>query len=252
MLKNQTVLVTGGAGKIGSAFCKGIINNGGKVIIGDISREQGMTLEENIQSNDAVFIEVDTSNIESIKNLIEVGENHFKKIDSAVHCAYPTSSQWGTRFEEIEAESLSKDLFSQLGGAILFSQQIISYFREQGGGHLVHIASIHGISAPKFEHYEGTDMTSPIEYTAIKSGIVAITKYLSKYCKGENIRVNAISPGGILDNQPADFLRRYTESSNSKGMLNSEDIVGTLIFLLSSQSQFINGQNIIVDDGWSL
>ena len=52
MLKNQTVLVTGGAGKIGSAFCKGIINNGGKVIIGDISREQGMTLEENIQSND--------------------------------------------------------------------------------------------------------------------------------------------------------------------------------------------------------
>ena len=244
--------MTGGAGRIGSAFCKGIIENRGKVIIGDISEEKGMALEKYLQSDDAVFIEVDTSNTKSIKNLIEAGENHFGKIDAAVHCAYPTSTQWGTSFEKIEAADLSDDLFSQLGGAILFSQQIISYFRDQGSGNLIHIASIQGVTAPKFEHYDGTDMTSPIEYTAIKSGIIAVTRYLSKYCKYQNIRVNAISPGGILDNQPADFLRSYRESCSSKGMLDSEDIVGTLIFLLSDQSQFINGQNIIVDDGWSL
>jgi len=252
MLKNQIVAVTGGAGRIGSALCESIIENRGKVIIGDISKEQGIALERNLQSDDAFFVEVNTTNTESIKNLIKHGANHFGKIDAAVHCAYPMSKKWGAGFEKVKAEDLSKDLFSQLGGAILFSQQMISYFREQGSGNLIHISSILGIAAPKFEHYSGTNMTCPIEYSAIKSGIIAVTKYLSKYCKNENIRVNAISPGGILDNQPADFLRSYAESCNSKGMLNSEDIIGALIFLLSDQSKFINGQNIIVDDGWSL
>jgi len=252
MLKNKIVLVTGGAGRIGSAFCKAIIKNRGKVIIGDTSKDQGKFLEKNLKSSNAFFIEADTSNVKSIKNLIESGKDHFGRIDAAVHCAYPKSTQWGTSFEKIKAENLSKDLFSQLGGAILFSQQIISYFREQGRGNLIHIASIQGVSSPKFEHYEGTDKTSPIEYTAIKSAIIAVVKYLAKYCKNENIRVNVISPGGILDDQPTDFLKRYADSCNSKGMLDSEDIVGALIFLLSDQSQFIHGQNIIVDDGWSL
>ena len=95
-------------------------------------------------------------------------------------------------------------------------------------------------------------MTSPIEYTAIKSGIISITRYLSKYCKGDNIRINSISPGGIFDNQPKSFVQNYKDSCNSKGMLESEDITGALLFLLSDESKFIHGQNIIVDDGWTL
>ncbi len=115
-----------------------------------------------------------------------------------------------------------------------------------------HIGSIQGVRAPKFEHYKDTEMTSPIEYTAMKAAVIAVTQYLSKYCKNQNIRVNSISPGGILDNQPSNFLKKYAESCNSKGMLDAEDVVGALIFLLSDQSTFINGQNIIIDDGWSL
>ena len=252
MIKNQVVLLTGGAGRIGSAFCKGIIENRGKLIIGDISKEKGNALERSLQTEHAFFVEVDTSDTESIKNLIELGKNHFGRIDSAVHCAYPRSKQWGTPFEEVKAKDLSKNLFSQLGGAILFSQQIISYFRDQKSGHLIHIASIQGVRAPKFEHYKDTEMTSPIEYTAMKAAVIAVTQYLSKYCKNQNIRVNSISPGGILDNQPSNFLKKYAESCNSKGMLDAEDVVGALIFLLSDQSTFINGQNIIIDDGWSL
>ncbi len=95
-------------------------------------------------------------------------------------------------------------------------------------------------------------MISPIEYSAIKAGIISITRYLSKYCKRENIRVNCISPGGIFDNQPDSFVKNYNESCQNKGMLDAEDLIGTLLFLLSKQSEFITGQNIIVDDGWSL
>ena len=95
-------------------------------------------------------------------------------------------------------------------------------------------------------------MISPIEYSAIKSGIISITKWLAKYYKKNNIRVNCISPGGIFDGQDKIFLDNYNAECNSKGMLDPEDIVGTIIFLISSDAKYINGQNIVVDDGWSL
>ena len=95
-------------------------------------------------------------------------------------------------------------------------------------------------------------MNSPVEYSAIKSGVISITKYLAKYYAGQNIRVNCVSPGGILDGQPNLFLERYRSSCNNKGMLESNDIVGAIVFLLSDASMFITGQNIVVDDGWSL
>tara|TARA_B100002051_G_C16158316_1_gene356901 strand:- start:114 stop:401 length:288 start_codon:yes stop_codon:yes gene_type:complete len=95
-------------------------------------------------------------------------------------------------------------------------------------------------------------MSSPIEYSAIKAGIISITKYLSKYYKNKNLRVNCVSPGGIYNNQTENFLNNYKKSCNSKGILNTEDILGTILFLISNNSLYINGQNIVVDDGWSL
>ena len=95
-------------------------------------------------------------------------------------------------------------------------------------------------------------MTSPIEYSVIKAGIISLTKYLSKYFRKKNIRVNCVSPGGIEDNQHSKFKKRYRESCNSKGLLNSKDVVSAIKFLISSDSKYINGHNLIVDDGWSL
>jgi len=252
MLNGNVVLITGGAGLIGSSISKEVVKNGGKVIIGDISSNRGEALQDELGMDNALFIEVNTSDTTSIDQFIEAGQDHFGKIDSAVHCAYPMSKQWGTGFEDLKPEGLKDDLFHQLGGAILFSQRLILFFRKQGYGNLVHISSIQGVSAPKFEHYEGTSMVSPIEYSAIKSGIISITRYLAKYCKNQNIRVNCISPGGILDNQPEVFLEKYNSTCSSKGMMEAQDLNGTMIYLLSNMSQYINGQNIIIDDGWIL
>ena len=70
-------------------------------------------------------------------------------------------------------------------------------FLRQGGGDLVHVSSVQGVQAPKFDHYEGTQMSSPIEYAAIKSGIISITRWLAKYHANKGIRVNCVSPGGF-------------------------------------------------------
>jgi len=252
MLKDNVIAITGGAGLIGTAFSKAIIENGGRVIIGDISSNRGQDLQDKLGADKALFIKVNTSDTNSIDKFLELGKNHFGKIDSAIHCAYPRSEQWGTAFEGLKADGLKDDLFNQLGGAILFSQRLISFYRDQGYGNLVHVSSIQGVSVPKFEHYEGTKMVSPIEYSAIKSGIISITKYLAKYCKNQNIRVNCISPGGILDNQPEVFLEKYNSTCSSKGMMDAQDLNGTIVYLLSNMSKYINGQNIIIDDGWIL
>ena len=95
-------------------------------------------------------------------------------------------------------------------------------------------------------------MTSPIEYSAIKSGIISITKWLAKYYKNKNIRVNCISPGGILDNQNVNFINKYRDSCCNKGLLNADEIASVVVYLLSENAYSINGQNIIIDDGWSL
>jgi NAD(P)-dependent dehydrogenase (short-subunit alcohol dehydrogenase family) len=95
-------------------------------------------------------------------------------------------------------------------------------------------------------------MTSPIEYTVSKSAIISITSYLSKYFRNKNLRINCVSPGGIEDNQPKVFKKRYRNSCNNIGLLKTNNIVPTISFLLSEDSKAINGKNIIIDDGWSL
>ena len=252
MIENKIVFVTGGAGRIGSSICKSIIENNGIVIIADKNSEKGLDLEKSLNSPKAKFIYCDSTDDVSIDDAINASKDTFGRIDSAIHCAYPTSKSWGTKFENLKKDDLFLDISYQLGGAILFSQKILKYFQSSGGGNLLHISSIQGLGSPKFEHYENTNMSSPIEYSAIKSGVISITKYLSKYYKNQNIRVNVLSPGGILDGQPKIFQENYKKSCNSKGLLDPTDLNGAIIFLLSDNSNFINGQNIIVDDGWSL
>ena len=252
MLDGKIILITGAAGRIGAPLAMSVVNAGAKVALVDVSRDRLNDLVTVIGSADCFSIIADTSSPDEIDRCIASAFERFGRVDAAVHSAYPRSAGWGTRFEEIKKEHLNEDLSRHLGGAILFSQRILEFFKTQGHGNLIHVASIMGVVTPKFENYSGTKMTSPIEYTAIKAAIIAITKYLAKYYKGNQIRVNCISPGGILDQQPESFLEKYRDCCNDKGMLDVEDLVGTVLYLLSDQSRYVTGQNIIIDDGWSL
>ena len=251
----ETVLISGGGGRLGSAFVRALIASGHSVCILD-SLPCAVTIKrcglDDTDPSDFKVIQGDATDPADIDHAIESCVALYGRVTAAVHCAYPRSDQWGTRFEDLGSEKLYQDLAAQLGGAILFSQRVIRQFRSQGFGNLIHISSILGVAPPKFRHYEGVDMVSPIEYSAIKAGIIAVTRYLAKYCHNQGIRVNCICPGGILDDQPPEFLERYRKDCNSKGMLDSEDIVGTLLFLMSSRSSFITGQSFVIDDGWSL
>ena len=135
-------------------------------------------------------------------------------IDAVINCAYP-KNRVGTNFEKMKINEVKDDLFNQLGCVILLSQIVIKKFLQQKKGNLILLSSIQGIAAPKFNHYVGTKLMSPIEYSATKAGIISMTKYLAKYYKKKNIRINCISPG-ILDNQPKKFLKNIIRIVHQK------------------------------------
>ena len=183
-----------------------------------------------------------------------IGALHTKygRIDALVNNAYPRNKCYGRHFFDVAYEDFCENLNLNLGGYFLASQKLAEYFQKQGHGNIVNIASIYGVIPPKFEVYENTSMTMPVEYAAIKSAIIHLTKYMAKYFKGMNIRVNSLSPGGVQNSQPKAFLDKYRTNCINKGMLGVEDLNGTLVYLLSDTSMYVNGQNIIVDDGYSL
>ena len=248
----KTIIITGGAGRIGSVLAADLVKHDHKVLLGDINNSKLLKIKKKLNSKNIEIFQGDLTTKNNIDRFIKFGVKKFKNIHAAVHCSYPTSKKWGARLEDLEEVHLKNDLQNQLGGSIIFSQRIMKYFLKQKKGNLILISSIQGIQAPKFDHYKNLNMTSPIEYSAIKSGIISITKYLSKYYKNKNIRINCISPGGIKDNQPKLFTKRYKQSCNSKGLLDGEDISKLILFLLSDKSKYITGQNLIIDDGWSL
>lgn len=256
LLKDKVVVITGAAGLIGRAFSKGLLREGAKVIVADSNPAQMQYMSDQFRSDvnfsNMVFKRLDVNSKESLVELIESLHSSFGRIDALVNNAYPRNKNYGRKFEQVEYSDFCENLSLHAGGYFLASQQFSAYFERNGGGNIINMASIYGVVAPRFQIYAGTDMTTPIEYAAIKAAILHITRYMAQYFKGKNIRVNCISPGGILDKQPLEFIAAYNGMGAEKGMLEPKDIVGTLIYLVSDMSKFVNGQNIVVDDAWSL
>jgi NAD(P)-dependent dehydrogenase (short-subunit alcohol dehydrogenase family) len=255
LLNKQVIVITGGAGLLGRQFCSMVAENGGVAIVADLDIESARRVTDElvaIHPGSAEAENLDIRSMPSVSGLIDALHERYGHIDAIVNNAYPRNRNYGRRFEDVTYDDFCENVSMHLGGYFLVAQQFGLYFKKQGWGNIVSMASVYGVMAPRFEIYEGTSMTMPLEYAAIKSAVIHLTKYMAKYFKGSGVRINCISPGGILDSQSISFLARYAEHCTSKGMLNAKDICGTLLYLLSDMSEFLHGQNIVVDDAFSL
>lgn len=255
-LEGKVVVVTGGAGLLGQEFVSGICHAGGTAIIADYDIDNAIKikkkLKQELTSAKIETVEMDITSKNSIKKAISSLLCNFNSIDALVNNAYPRNVSYGSKFFEVEYNDFCENIGMNLGGYFLTSQQFAQHFIKYKSGNIINVSSIYGVIAPKFEIYEDTEMTMPVEYAVIKSGLIHLTKYMSNYFKGTGIRVNAISPGGIFDSQDKKFIQSYNKQCLSKGILDKKDVTGSLIFLLSDSSQYMNGQNLIVDDGFIL
>jgi NAD(P)-dependent dehydrogenase (short-subunit alcohol dehydrogenase family) len=255
MLNDKVIIVTGGAGYLGSSFVQAIVEHGGIAVIADIDVDNATKLSEKISIDypgKVTAATLDITDKESICSLIANIKKKYGKIDSVVNNAYPRNANYGNKLEKVTYTDFCENTSMHLGGYFLVAQQFALFFKNEGGGNIVNIGSIYGMMAPRFGVYDRTSMTTPVEYAAIKSSIIHLTRYFAQYFKGEHIRVNCLSPGGVLDKQPIEFLKAYNSYCNEKGMLDPADIAGPLIFLLSDASKYITAQNIIVDDGFNI
>lgn len=252
-MKNKIVVVTGGAGLIGTQVCNAFSQLGAYVFIAENVKEKAKILEKNIceAGYKAETILIDITSENSVKSAIEKIIIKKGKIDVWVNCAYPRTKDWGNKFEHIEFNSWRKNVDMHLNGYFLCCKEIFEVMKEQNYGSIVNFSSIYGIVGPTFSIYEGTEMTMPAAYSAIKAGIINFTRYLACYGGKYNIRVNAICPGGVFDNQDYSFVEKYSQLTPLGRMGTPEEMAGPVVFLASEAASFITGQVLTVDGGWT-
>lgn len=242
-LKDKIILVTGASGLLGKSIGKKIVTDGGTLIEADIN------LADN---TDLTSLQCNITDPVSIKAMFDKVFEKYGKLDGFVNTAYPRTSDWGNKFENISLDSWRSNVDMQLNSVFMLCQQVLERMKDQQSGSVVNLSSIYGVVGPDFSVYEGTPITMPAAYSAIKGGIVNFTRYLASYYGGYNIRINCVSPGGIFDHQNTVFVDNYSRKVPMKRMGTPEDIAGPVSFLLSDNSTYITGQNLIVDGGWTI
>lgn len=241
-LFGKVIVVTGGNGLIG------------KSIVKRINEERGIAInaEINVVTDlDRGMINCDITNENSVKECINQVVDRFGKIDGWVNNAYPRTEDWSKIFEEIPLESWKKNVDMQLNSIFICCKLVLAQMKKQKSGSVVNISSIYGVVGPDFSVYEGTEMTMPAAYSAIKGGVINFTRYLASYFGEFNIRINCISPGGIFDNQSSKFISNYQKKVPMKRLGYPEDISPSVTFFLGDDSRYITGQNLIIDGGWT-
>lgn len=252
MLNNKTILIAGAGGLIGRAVVKACLKQNAGVIATDLDQNklQQLLLQDGFDLDSEKLV-LATLNLQQPETIAAVLAQY--QPDGAVNCSYPRNKDYGKHFFDVSLQSFNDNLSLNLGSSFLFMQQCAAYFKQQQQEFsLVNLASVYGVVAPRFDIYDNTTMTMPVEYSAIKAALIHLSKYTAAYIADSRFRVNLVSPGGISDKQPDSFLQAYQAKTLGKGMLDASDVTGAITFLLSDHARYTNGQNIVVDDGFTL
>jgi NAD(P)-dependent dehydrogenase (short-subunit alcohol dehydrogenase family) len=255
LLQGKTVLIVGAAGRIGRITVEAVISAGGRAVALDTNAIGLQALFDEHSPSVLNYATLDVADRASIERALIDAHERFGGVDGAVNTAYPRNARYGRHFFDVEYADFCENTGLHMGGYFLFMQACARYALERGQPFsLVNLSSIYGSMTPRFDVYAGTSMTMPVEYAAIKAGLEHVTRYVNAYMKGRGaeFRANCVSPGGILSGQDKSFLNRYGEHCLGKGMLDGLDVAGSIVFLLSDASRYVAGQNLVVDDGFSI
>lgn len=244
-LKDKIIIVTGSKGLIGKEIVKELKEHEARVVEADIFEITALT------EAGATF-RFDLSDRKSIDELVLFVVENFSRIDGLINAAYPHTSDWGRyKFEDTPLRHWEENVALQLNPVFYLDQQVSIVMEKQKSGSIVNFGSIYGIVGNDFTIYEDYGGSSPVEYCAIKGGIINFTRYLASWLGKYGIRVNCVCPGGIFDNQREEFVRNYNHRCPMKRMGNPEDIAPLCLFLVSDGARYITGQIIAADGGWT-
>lgn len=253
-LKKKVILITGGYGYLGKSITQSLLFHEAKVYV--LGRDKSKFLEA-FRSNEYVdktlFFEFcDIANTESIKRSFGKIADANDKIDVLINNAFYSE---GSSPEQMTDEEWFKGIDGTLNSVFRCIREIIPYYKQSMSGKIINVSSMYGLVAPQFEIYKNfPGFLNPPHYGAAKAGIVQLTKYYASYLGGFGIHVNAVTPGPF----PSDKVqenKEFVDQLRQRTCLNRigtpQDLGGAFVFLASDASNFITGQNLIVDGGWT-
>jgi NAD(P)-dependent dehydrogenase (short-subunit alcohol dehydrogenase family) len=252
------VLITGAAGGIGRRLAAGFAELDAELILVDRPGADWEPVRAALlclARRPVTFLDCDLEDQAARQSLIDLQVSQAQSLAALVNNAAFVGSSglsgWAEPFAQQSVDSFRRALEVNLTAVFHLCQGLAPCLgRAEGGGAIVNIGSIYGELGPDWGLYEGTAMSNPAAYAASKGGVIQLTRWLATTL-APAVRVNAVSPGGILRGHPEAFVRRYERRTPLGRMGNEDDVVGAVLHLAGGWSRYTTGQNLLVDGGWS-
>lgn len=263
-LTGRIAVITGGAGLLGVQHAAAIASAGGVPVLIDIDhrRAEEKSRELAIEFGvDAVGLAGDITQPCEVKSMLEQVLSRFGRSDILINNAANNPRMEASpeanfsRLENFPVTQWDADLSVGLTGAFLCSKVFGSHMASSGGGVIVNVASDLAVIAPDQRIYQQAGLAAhmqpvkPVTYSVVKAALIGLTRYLATYWADKNVRVNAISPGGVANNQPQDFVARLTNLIPLGRMAEVDEYRGAILFLCSDASSYMTGANLVIDGG---
>lgn len=267
LVKNRTVVITGGAGLLGEQHAEAIIEGQGIPILLDVSEKALANACEKLREKykedfRAERYVVDITKREEIEKVKNVLLEKYGHIDALINNAANNPKVEGNaanmkaiQFENFPMQMWLDDLNVGLTGAFVCAQVFGEAMAAQNSGVILNISSDLGIIAPDQRIYRKNGLADdeqtvkPVTYSVIKHGMIGLTKYLATYYAQKGIRANALCPAGVYNGQNDEFVQKLTDLIPMRRMANIDEYKSTILYLLSEASSYMTGATVIVDGG---
>ena len=262
-LSNKTIVITGANGIIGKDLVLQLVNKNAKIIAIDKqfkNKEVVNSSKEKINYENILYYSTDILDEDEFKKNINEGFKKFDSIDGLVNCAAINSApsqDANNLFEDLNIKDFNEVLNVNVSGQVICTKVIGSMMKDNLiKGSIVNISSIYGKVSPRQKIYDHIDTPTgsykkPVAYSVSKSALTNLTKYLATYWGEFGIRVNNVVLGGILHEQDKNFIEKYSENVPLGRMASVEECTLPILFLLSDDSSYITGSDLVVDGGWT-
>jgi 2-deoxy-D-gluconate 3-dehydrogenase len=265
-LKDKVAVVTGGVGLLGAEFCRTLAEAGAAVAVVDLNADAAAKVADGLTQSGykSKGIPTDITKPDSVNGMVDSVLSAFGRLDVLVNSAAldpkfdPDAAARGIApgaFEDYPLEQWNAAMNVNLTGMFLVTQACVKPMVAQGKkGSIINICSTYGLNGPDQRIYikDGKRVAfKPVYYTTTKAGVMGFTKYLAAYYAGTEIRVNALTPGGVYNNHEEYFVKNYSAKTIMGRMAKKDEMNGALLFLASEASSYMTGNNVIVDGGWT-
>jgi len=255
-LEGKTAYVAGGAGLLGAEASFALASAGAKVVILDVDRQKGQDTAFQIKEKGfkACYEYFDTGDLDKVEPQIDQLTAQQGNLDIWVNVSYPRTKDWALSLEQMNTEYLRANVDAHLNSYIWTSRKAaLAMKNSQVKGTIINFGSIYGLQANDLSIYEGTSIAKgEMTYSAVKAGIINLTRCIASYFGPYGIRANSICPGGVFDGQDEVFVHNYNRKVPLQRMASPEDVASVVLFLASEASAYISGATIVVDGGWTI